>query len=202
MKEKERDLLDRALAGQPTDVKARVLDIVLRLGLDPTDDLFVVMIAFGFLQVLLEDYPDTLTTLFDDFRGDLNQWSAQHLDILEALTQKAQNEETLALNSISLLNGLDKLTDICSVLMKQLPTSANASPSSPVVSMGSREIDNWGSVLRQDIQNQGGQVLTLLDRQNRQWSEISKLVNRLWVVVLCQGIGLVGLAVWLIVFDH
>lgn len=187
MSRDEPDLLDRALAGQPSEVKARVLDIVVRLGLDPTDDLFVVMIAFGFLQVLLEDYPDTLTALFDEFRGDISIWSSQHLEILETLSRKAQTDETLALNSISLLNGLEKLTDICSALMQQLPTSPTVSAISPSASRDLKEMDNWASLLRQDMESQGGKILSLLDQQNRRLNETNRIMRRLWVVVICLG---------------
>lgn len=198
MKEKERDLLDRALAGQPPEVKARVLDIVLRLGLDPTDDLFVVMIAFGFLQVLLEEYPGTLTELFDEFRRDIDTWTNQHLSILDSLAAKAKTEESLALNSISLLEGLQRLTDICSTLTKQLPTSPTVSPSSTTSSPDWRGMDSWASILRQDMQSQGRQILTLLDQQNRQLSQNARLVQRLWAVIVIQGFLLGGLILLLL----
>ena len=40
-------LLDKVLEGKDPDFQARVLDIVARFGLKPTDPLFLIMVSVG-----------------------------------------------------------------------------------------------------------------------------------------------------------
>lgn len=75
-------LLDKVLEGKDPDFQARVLDIVARFGLKPTDPLFLIMVSVGQLQLLLEQSPKDLDALF-------NQWS-------EALYDKLQTAERVA----------------------------------------------------------------------------------------------------------
>lgn len=75
-------LLDKVLEGKEPDFQARVLDIVARFGLKPTDPLFLIMVSVGQLQLLLEQSPKDLDALF-------NQWS-------EALYDKLQTAERAA----------------------------------------------------------------------------------------------------------
>lgn len=88
----ERALLDRVLEGKDTDFQAKVLDIVTRLGVRPHDPTFLIMIAVGQLQVLLERSPKDLSALF-------NQWSDALYDKIEAARRtavKGQEKEIAA----------------------------------------------------------------------------------------------------------
>lgn len=70
------DLLDRVLLGKPDETKAKVLELLLRLGISPEDELFLVMIALGQLQVLVEDTPNDWQALFVKFQEELRSGSA------------------------------------------------------------------------------------------------------------------------------
>ena len=50
--------LDKALEGKPPEIKARVLEIILKMGIDPENEFFVIFVALGQLQVLIEDSPE------------------------------------------------------------------------------------------------------------------------------------------------
>lgn len=117
---KTQDLLDRVLQGKPDDTKARVYELVLRLGINPDDELFLVMLALGQLQVLVEDAPTDWQILFTDFQGELAEWSEINLETLNSLIRKAEHEETLALTSQRLVNSLIDLTAFSTELMKRL----------------------------------------------------------------------------------
>jgi hypothetical protein len=130
------DLLDRVLAGRPDDVKARVLELVVRLGIDPRDELFLIMIALGQLQVLIEDSPNDWQTLFHTFQEELTQWTETHLQTLETLASKAETEDRLATTCNELVNSLTRLTSTCSELMIRLNASPPAWRTSESNSMG------------------------------------------------------------------
>ena len=80
--DKNTSLLDKVLEGKDPEFQARVLDIVARFGLKPSDPLFLIMVSVGQLQLLLEQSPKDLDALF-------NQWS-------EALYDKLQTAERVA----------------------------------------------------------------------------------------------------------
>ena len=61
-------LLDLAIRGKDDAFKARVWEIVVQTGLDPDDPAFLMMIATGRLQVLLEDSPQEMETMFDQWQ--------------------------------------------------------------------------------------------------------------------------------------
>jgi len=63
--------LDRALEGQTPEVKARVLELVLKMGVDPKDEFFMIFVGMGQLQVLLLDAPERWQEIFSGFLGQL-----------------------------------------------------------------------------------------------------------------------------------
>lgn len=115
--------LDTALAGQPAAVKARVLGLLLRYGVDPDNEFFMIFAALGQLQVLVEDSPHAWQHLFSSFEGELNAWTETHLETLEALSDKAETTEKLAGISKELGTILLRLTQSCNELMQRLERS-------------------------------------------------------------------------------
>lgn len=61
-------ILALALRGKDESFKAKVYEIVIQTGLDPEDPAFLLLIATGRLELLLEESPKELEALFD-------QWS-------------------------------------------------------------------------------------------------------------------------------
>lgn len=69
-------LLDLAIRGKNDSFKARVWEIVVQTGVDPDDPAFLMLVATGRLEVLLEDSPKEMETMFD-------QWQTQLYDRLQ-----------------------------------------------------------------------------------------------------------------------
>ncbi|MTJ14996.1 DUF2207 domain-containing protein [Anabaena sp. UHCC 0187] len=81
-------LLDLAIRGKDDAFKARVWEIVVQTGLDPDDPAFLMMIATGRLQVLLEDSPQEMETMFDQWQTQLYE----HLQSYEKAAVKGQQK--------------------------------------------------------------------------------------------------------------
>ena len=164
------DLLDRVLQGKSDETKARVLELVLRLRIDPQDELFLVMIALNHLQLLVEDAPNEWQELFFDFKGELDQWSETNLQVLDSLIAKAQNEETLAQSCTQLISALGNLTITSNELVTKLQSQPQTS------SALSREVTSWCSDLSQRIADINVQQIQLLTRMEK----MTALTSRKW----------------------
>lgn len=75
-------LLDLAIRGKDDSFKARVWEIVVQTGIDPDDPAFLMLVATGRLEVLLEDSPKEMETMFD-------QWQMQLYDRLQTYEKVA-----------------------------------------------------------------------------------------------------------------
>jgi hypothetical protein len=81
-------LLDLAVRGKDDAFRARVWEIVVQTGVDPDEPVFLMMIATGRLQVPLEDSPQEMEAMFD-------QWQTQlydHLQNYEKAAVKGQQK--------------------------------------------------------------------------------------------------------------
>ncbi len=79
-------LLAEALSGKSEEFKRRVLDFALSSGLSQDDPLFLVLVATGHLETLLEDAPDTLQAVFKHWNQDL----VKTLELVEQVTVERQ----------------------------------------------------------------------------------------------------------------
>jgi hypothetical protein len=80
------DLLAEALKGKTERFKRRVLDFISKSGLSQDDPLFLVLVATGHLEVMLEEAPDTLQLLFENWNKDL----ARNLELVEHVAVERQ----------------------------------------------------------------------------------------------------------------
>jgi hypothetical protein len=85
------DLLAEALKGKSEDFKRRVLDFASRSGLSHDDPLFLVLVATGQLEVMLQDAPHTLQLLF-------HTWNKELANNLEQVEQVAIERQKVAIN--------------------------------------------------------------------------------------------------------
>ena len=85
------ELLTEALKGKSEEFKKRVLDFAMSYGLSQDDPLFLVLIATGQLEIMLEDAPKNLRLLFKTWNRDL----ANNLEIVE---QVAVERQKVAIN--------------------------------------------------------------------------------------------------------
>lgn len=86
-------LLDQALAGRSEQEKARVLALILKMGVSPEDEFWLIFIALGQVQILLEDIPPQL----DTFSDSLDQWTETNLKTLAALAGEAKQMTELVI---------------------------------------------------------------------------------------------------------
>ncbi|MGI2904734.1 DUF6753 family protein [Tolypothrix sp. VBCCA 56010] len=182
----EMDLLDKVLADKPPEVKARVLEVVYRLGISPKDELFLVMLALGYLQILIQDSPKEWEDLFLDFKNELDQWTDSNLEILDSLVRKAETEEMLAKNSQQLVAVLTNLTNCCNQLMTAVQTSGSRNSSSLVNNFSFPD-----EILHKinALQEQNAQVSRLLNHLSRKgngkpWGRRMQLIFSITTVVV------------------
>jgi hypothetical protein len=80
------NLLAEALKGKSEEFKHRVMDFALKSGLSQDDPLFLVLVATGQLEAMLEDAPEALELLFKNWSRDL----ARNLEKVEQITLERQ----------------------------------------------------------------------------------------------------------------
>jgi hypothetical protein len=177
------DLLDRALADQPPATKARVLDLVLKLGVSPEDEFWLIFIALGQLQVLIEDSPNDWQTLFEDFQQELSQWTTTNIQTLELLASKTQAMSQLAARSTELTSILSALVSTCSTLMQHLQTSdATLNSSLSKWQSSSREWNGMQDSIQRDLQTMRLQLSAVEHRLNTGTSQT--FTARPWLVAV------------------
>jgi hypothetical protein len=79
-------LLLEALSGKSEAFKRRVIDFALGFGVSQDDPLFLILIATGQLEVMLNDAPETLQLLFQNWNRDL----ARNLELVEQVAVERQ----------------------------------------------------------------------------------------------------------------
>jgi hypothetical protein len=72
------------------------LNLVYRLKIDANDPLFLIMVAMGYLQTLIEDSPQEWEETFQQFKEELDEWTSIHLETLETLAKRAESEKNLS----------------------------------------------------------------------------------------------------------
>ena len=103
--------LDRALAGQPPETKAQVLDFCVRFGVDgKDDDFFILIAAVGYLNQIVQSAPNDWQATLDTFREDLNSWTNTNLDTLKAMADQAEASAQQAELTKDLITTLNAFT--------------------------------------------------------------------------------------------
>lgn len=106
--------LDKALEGQSPEIKARVLELVLKMGIEPEDEFFVIFVGMGQLQVLLLEAPEQWQEIFARFLLQLEGWTKtleKKLAVLPSGTSMSED---------GLKKSIAELTQMCNGLKNQL----------------------------------------------------------------------------------
>jgi hypothetical protein len=98
---KNESYLNRLLEGKDADFQRRVLAIAVEHGLSTSDPLFLIMLATGQLQVLLEDKPNEFDRLFQ-------RWSEAIYDHLEKAKRTAVSGQEVEIRKM-----VDRLIQHC-----------------------------------------------------------------------------------------
>jgi methyl-accepting chemotaxis protein len=107
---KSTDLLDRAMRDLTAEQRARTLDMVLRLGIDRDDPLFLITLAIGQLKTLIEDAPQEWKSTLTLFTSFLEEWSKNNLKMFESAARQAEATESISEVSKELITALSALT--------------------------------------------------------------------------------------------
>lgn len=159
------DLVDRVLAGKDPETKARTLDLIYRLRLEPTDELFLFCVAIGYLETIIVDAPEQWEAVFANFRTNLDQWKINHLKTLETSSHLADQIEQM---TRSLMRQTNYMNDIASGLQAMLKQSANMTAASTDWVSVSRTLskrldecsEDQSRLLKREIQKIGDAILT------------------------------------------
>ena len=119
-------LLDKALAGEPPELKARVLQLVLESGISPEEEFFLISLGLNHLKVLLHEAPAQLRNWSATFEQKLTTWSQSHNQTLQLITQKAEATAALTETAGQLATLLTGHTQTCNALVKQLQAAHHA----------------------------------------------------------------------------
>ncbi|NJO93954.1 MAG: hypothetical protein HC820_05575 [Hydrococcus sp. RM1_1_31] len=114
------EAIDQLLSGRSSETRASVLEYMMKYGIDPENEFFIIFVALGELETLIEDSPQQWQDLFKQFQEVLTQWGEHEYRDVKTLAHKASVTELLAANSEKLSNSLVKLLEVCEGLMNQL----------------------------------------------------------------------------------
>lgn len=117
------ELLERVLVGLDDSQRARVLELVVRLGIEPDDPLWLIAIATSQLQVLVEDAPESWSHLFATFLEEIDQWKHHNLKTLEQMTLEAQAVQGLTTSCEQLQSNVSSLQQTLLLLINDLKQS-------------------------------------------------------------------------------
>jgi hypothetical protein len=178
--------LDKALDGQSAQIKARVLEIILKYGIDPQNEFFIIFVALGQLQVLLENSPNEWEGVFQSFHNELDQWTDTNLKILESLVSKAEATDLLAQSLKELMSLLSNLTTTCGTLVQRSQTSDQTSADwMPRLERLIKDLDSSLSHSKQDIRRQNETLLQEMGEIKKKLASTSIDLNRMrWLVVI------------------
>lgn len=116
------ELVDQALEGQSAEVKARVLAIILRYNIDVRNEFFLIFVAIGHLLAIVEESPENWRSLFDDFKGELDEWTDANLRTLEAIQQQGAATERMSQSFLKLTDSILNSNGKTEVLQNDLIT--------------------------------------------------------------------------------
>jgi hypothetical protein len=119
--------LQLALQGESAEHINRVLSLIIKFGIDPDEEFFLIIAAIGHLKVLVEDAPKEWQHLFELFSGELDQWATTNVEHLKLLASKTETIEHLALSCERLGNSLELLQIVSQEQTNQLKSSISLS---------------------------------------------------------------------------
>ncbi len=118
--QKRGEAIDQLLRGRSETIKANVLSYIVKYQIDPQDEFFIIFVALGTLETLIETSPQEWQELFKGFEGELGKWADSNLETLNLISEKARITERLASNSESLANTLTKFLEASAEQTSQL----------------------------------------------------------------------------------
>ena len=177
------EMIDRALAGQSAEVKARVLAIIIRYNIDVRNEFFLIFVAIGHLLAIVEEAPENWRKLFDGFSLRLDEWSEQNLKTLAAIHQQGEAAERMSQSFLKLTDSLKlssaKTNELQSDLIALSKTLQGLTSSLAQVSSESRALSKRFTQTEQFIQS---------SQNRREWTLIANYVMTALLVMATAGL--------------
>jgi len=114
------EAIEQLLKGRSDTIKANVLSYIVKFNMNPNHEFFMIFVALGTLETLIETSPKEWQELFKGFEGELGKWADSNLKTLNLISEKASITERLASNSESLANTLTKFLEASAEQTSQL----------------------------------------------------------------------------------
>ncbi len=114
------EAIDQLLKGRSETIKVNVLNYMVKFNVNPDHEFFMIFVALGTLETLIETSPQEWQQLFEGFQVELKEWSNNNQETLDLISQKASITEQLASNSKSLANTLTKFLEASAEQTSQL----------------------------------------------------------------------------------
>ena len=175
-------MLDQALEGASPVEKARVRNVLLRFGIEPDHEFYIIFVAIGQLLILVEEAPENWRALFDDVHQELKQWSKENFKSLESIQRHAQTSAELIAVLRQLLDSMKTSED----------RSSKTKATLQALKLKLTSIENS----LDSIQSSSSSNQSSLDLLSSQVSELSESTNRReWISIfsLWMTAGAVGL---------
>ena len=157
------EAIDKLLAGRSEAIRLNVVEYMLKHDVNPEHEFFVILVALGTLETLIESSPREWQEIFSLFQGELKEWADSNKETLTLLSQKADITERLASSSESLGKYLTKFLEICEGLISQLQKSNLSSINSQ---SQSQTLQTEFKNLREEHRKELSQLKTKLDKLN------------------------------------
>lgn len=195
------EAIDKLLRGRTSETRANVLEYMMKYGIDPENEFFIIFVALGELETLIENSPQQWGELFEQFKEVLEQWAQTNIETLKQLAHKAEVTELLAANSEKLSNSLVKLLEVCERLMNQLQESNGLLVNSLLrLQTSETELKNLVEQTGKNLSQLNNQIETLNSSLAQQSNSPVALKRRAWTWKDNILVGGVALAVVLVSF--
>ena len=156
------EAVEQLLNGRSEAIKTNVLNYIVKYNINPEHEFFVIFVALGTLETLIETSPQEWQEIFKGFEGELGKWANSNLETLNLISQKASITEQLARNSESLANTLKQFLEVCGEQTIQL-----------------QKCNSLLTSYLSQLQTSSTELKSLGEKNNNQISQLESQVNNL-----------------------
>ena len=156
------EAIEQLLNGRSETIRANVLNYMVKYKMNPEHEFFMIFVALGTLETLIETSPNEWQELFKGFQGELKEWSDTNQETFHLISEKASITERLASNSESLANTLTKFLE------------ASAEQTSRL-----REVNSLLTNFQSQSQTLQTKLKNLGEKNNSQLSQLESKVHKL-----------------------
>lgn len=156
------EAIEQLLKGRSETIRGNVLNYMVKYNMNPDHEFFIIFVALGTLETLIETSPNEWQELFEGFQGELKEWSETNQGTLHLISEKASITERLASNSESLANTLTKFLE------------ASAEQTSRL-----REVNSLLTSFQSQSQTSSTKLEESLDKNRNRFSQLESEVKKL-----------------------